>query len=393
MRKDETVTVASPPITVLQMLPELEAGGVERGTLEMGRYLVRHGHRSLVVSGGGRLVSQLEKEGSVHKTMQVGVKSPVSLKYILPLRRLLQRERVDVLHLRSRLPAWLGYLAWLSLPKQKRPVLVTTFHGFYSVNGYSAIMAKGDAVIAVSGAIREHIAESYGRTAEVTTIFRGVDAESFNPDSVDRARLEMLRIAWNLNENKPVVMLPGRISRWKGQDVFVRSLAGLENSNYQAVIVGDVEEAHNQARELRDLIGQTHLRERVKLVGHCQDMPAAYLLSDVVVSASSSEPEAFGRVSIEAMAMGRPVIATAHGGSLETVVQSKTGWLVKPADAADLTRALREALSLPRERLLALGACGRERVLRHFTTRAMCEQTLSVYQKWLRKRTVTSSLS
>lgn len=393
MSTADTITVASRPITVLQMLPELEAGGVERGTLELGRYLVRHGHRSLVVSGGGRLVSQLEQEGSAHVTMRVGVKSPASLQYILPLRRLLQRERVDVLHLRSRLPAWLGYLAWLSLPRQKRPVLVTTFHGFYSVNSYSAIMAKGDAVIAVSGAIRDHIAQSYGRTGEVTTIFRGVDAESFNPSHVDQARLTRLRKAWNIEENKPVVMLPGRISRWKGQDVFVRSLAGLKNSNYQAVIVGDVEEAPHQAQELRDLIGQSHLRERVKMVGHCQDMPAAYLLADIVVSASSSEPEAFGRVSIEAMAMGRPVIATAHGGSLETVVHKETGWLVQPADVRDMTRALEEALSLPRERLRSVGACGRDRVLRQFTTEAMCEQTLAVYQQWLQRRSVSSTFS
>lgn len=392
MSRADTIISAPRPITVLQMLPELEAGGVERGTLELGRYLAHQGHRSLVVSAGGRLVSQLEDEGSVHLTMRVGVKSPASLQYILPLRRLMQRERVDVLHLRSRLPAWLGYLAWKSLPVKKRPVLVTTFHGFYSVNSYSAIMTKGDAVIAVSDSIREHIAASYGRTSNVTTIFRGVDAESFNPEHVEQARVEKLRGEWNLEQNRPVVMLPGRISRWKGQDVFLKSLACLNNYNYQAVIVGDVEETHGYTQELRDLIGQSHLQEKVKMVGHCRDMPAAYLVSDLVVSASSSEPEAFGRVSIEAMAMGRPVIATAHGGSLETVVPEETGWLVKPADVHDMTRALAEALALSSEGLLIIGARGRARVLSNFTTQAMCEQTLSVYNHCLQRRAASSSL-
>ena len=144
-------------LTVVQMLPELEGGGVERGTLELGKYLAEHGHRSLVISAGGRLVGQLEREGSKHIPWNVGSKSPICLKYILPLRRLLQKEQVDVLHLRSRMPAWVGYLAWKSLPKSKRPALVTTFHGFYSVNSYSAIMTKGDGIIAVSESIKKHI--------------------------------------------------------------------------------------------------------------------------------------------------------------------------------------------------------------------------------------------
>lgn len=374
------------PITVLQMLPELDGGGVERGTLELGRYLVRHGHRSLVISAGGRLVSQLEQEGSRHLAMQTGKKTPAGLKYILPLRKLMRREHVDVLHLRSRMPAWIGYLAWKSLPKNERPVLVTTFHGFYSVNGYSAIMTKGEVVIAVSEAIRTHIAESYGRHQGVTTIFRGVDGETFSPEHVDEARVRSLRQQWQLEAGRPVIMLPGRFSRWKGQDVFLRSLAALPTREFQAILVGDMAENQRYTGELQEIISRQKLQDCVKMVGHCRDMPAAYLAADIVVSASSSEPEAFGRVSIEGMAMGRPVIATAHGGSLETVVDQETGWLVTPADVADMTRALDAALSLPPERLATIGSNGRERVMESFTTQAMCEKTLSLYQRCLLNR-------
>jgi len=365
------------------MLPELDGGGVERGTLEIARYLVGQGHRSLVVSGGGRLVSQLENEGSVHIAMDTGKKSPGSLKYILPLRRLMQREKVDILHLRSRMPAWIGYLAWKSLPQHQRPVLMTTFHGFYSVNAYSAIMTKGRAVIAVSEAVRRHIEERYGRTNNVFTIPRGVDNETFTPDKVSEERLEELRDRWGLEADKICIMLPGRFTRWKGQEVFLKSLCLLKNTNYQAIIVGDPQENQSYAAELEKIIHTSNLQSKVKMVGHCQDMAAAYLLSDIVVSASSSQAEAFGRVSIEAMAMGKPIIATAHGGSLETVVAGKTGWLVKPGDAEDMARAIDAALALSADERTEMGRHGYQRVMTSFATETMCSATLSLYLKML----------
>ncbi|WP_228721337.1 MULTISPECIES: glycosyltransferase family 4 protein [Desulfosediminicola] len=373
-------------LTVLQMLPELESGGVERGTLETGKHLVANGHRSLVVSGGGRLVDQLEQEGSQHFQMSVGKKSLSGLKYIPALRKLMREEGVDILHLRSRLPAWLGYLAWKSLPAAERPVLVTTFHGFYSVNAYSAIMTKGEIVIAVSESVKEHIREFYGDHIHVKPIFRGVAEEVFNPEVIPASRVEALRKDWGLDESKPVVMLPGRFSRWKGQDVFLRSLSRLSALDFQAVLVGDPNETPNYTEELNTIIAKHKLHDRVKMVGHCSDMAAAYLLSDIVVSASSSEPEAFGRVSIEAMAMGKPVIATAHGGSLETVVDGVTGWLIEPADFQALARALEKALTLEKPELEQFGGNGRKRVLQKFTTRSMCEQTVDVYYRCLQNR-------
>jgi glycosyltransferase involved in cell wall biosynthesis len=373
-------------VTVMQLLPELNSGGVERGTVEMGRYLVRNGHRSLVVSGGGRLVEQLQEEGSYHFRKNIGSKSPIALMHIWPLRRLMTQYQVDVLHLRSRMPAWIGYVAWLSLPRRQRPLLVTTFHGFYSVNAYSAIMAKGDGVIAVSASIKQHILEKYKRQEHVRLIFRGVDAQSFAPHLVAEERVDALAEAWNVDRRRPILMLPGRLTRLKGQELFLQSLLHVRNRDYLALMVGDIQDNPGYTAELQSFIGKNHLSNRVKLVGHCSDMPAAFSLADVVLSTSSIEPEAFGRTTVEAMAMGKPVIATAHGGSLETVVPGENGWLVQPSDPMALAAAIDDALALDVAKLKHLGENGRARVSEKFTAQAMCEQTLAFYSDLLTGR-------
>jgi glycosyltransferase involved in cell wall biosynthesis len=370
-------------ITVAQVLPELESGGVERDTLELAEYLVRHGHNSLVVSGGGRLVSQLEAEGSEHIGMALGRKSPASLGYIPLLRRLLLERRVDILHLRSRMPAWIAYLAWKSLPPARRPRLVTTFHGFYSVNRYSAIMTKGEKVIAVSRAIAEHIREAYQISAErIELIHDGVDTKVFDPAAVVPERTAALRRQWGLPETSPVIMLPGRITRLKGHDVFLRALATLNDSPWLAVCVGDLTDNPSYTTELRKLAVHLGLEDKVKFVGYCSDMPAAMLLADLVVSATSTKAEAFGLVAVEAAAMGRAVVASAHGGSLETVLPGKTGWLVAPNSVSALAGALREALN--DQRCRSFGSAGREWVRTNFTLDRMCAKTLALYGGLLR---------
>ncbi len=375
-------------LTVMQLLPELNSGGVERGTLEMARYLVKNKHKSIVVSGGGRLVDQLEKGGTEHIERTIGSKSPVALIHILPLRRLM-KQGVDILHLRSRMPAWIAYVAWLSLPPSRRPVLLTTFHGFYSVNAYSAVMTKGDGVIAVSDSIKQHIADNYSRVGNVKLIFRGVEASSFDPRMVSRARVEKLMQRWGIKGNSPVLMLPGRLTRLKGQEYFLQSLLRVHDDNFQAVLVGDTEENSAYTLELKEFIEKNNLRDKVRLVGHCNDMPAAFLVADIVISASSLEPEAFGRTTVEAMAMGCPVIVTAHGGSLETVIPGENGWLVKPSDPDDLARAIDEALSMDSKRLREIGINNRERVTKNFTAKAMCDQTLAFYNDLLKLRLST----
>jgi glycosyltransferase involved in cell wall biosynthesis len=380
-------------LTVMQLLPELNSGGVERGTLEMGHYLVQHGHNSIVVSGGGRLVDQLQQEGSSHAEKKIGSKSPVALLHIWPLRRLMKQNRVNVLHLRSRMPAWIGYVAWKTLPRKDRPILVTTFHGFYSVNAYSAIMTKGDGVIAVSESIKKHIFDRYHRSHNVRLIFRGVDAETFAPDRVSLERIDRLADAWQINRGKPLLMLPGRLTRLKGQELFLQCLHYVKHADFQAVLVGDTKDNPGYTAELNDYIEKNNIAEKVRLVGHCNDMPAAFLLADVVLSTSSLEPEAFGRTTVEAMAMGKPVIATAHGGSLETVIHKKNGWLVQPSDPKALAAAIDEALTMEEEQLRKFGEDGRKRVSEKFTAQAMCEQTLTFYQDLHRERCSAGPLS
>lgn len=373
-------------ITVMQLLPELNSGGVERGTVEMGRFLVRNGHRSLVVSGGGRLVEQLQEEGSKHFQKNIGSKSPIALWHIWPLRRLMKKHRVDVLHLRSRMPAWIGYVAWLSLPRKRRPLLVTTFHGFYSVNAYSAIMTKGDGVIAVSASIKRHILEKYKRQEQVRLIFRGVDAESFAPHLVTEERVAALADAWKVDRARPILMLPGRLTRLKGQELFLQSLLHVHSRDYLALLVGDIQDNPGYTAELSAFVEKNRLVGKVRMVGHCTDMPAAFSMADVVLSTSSIEPEAFGRTTVEAMAMGKPVIATAHGGSLETVIPGENGWLVKPSDPLALAEAIDQALGLGAAQLKAYGENGRLRVTEKFTAKAMCEQTLAFYHELLRHK-------
>ena len=367
------------PLTVLQMLPDLESGGVERGTLELGDFLVRKGHRSMVVSGGGRMVPQLEKQGSRHMAMPVGKKTPQSLLCIPRLRRLIMGQGVHILHLRSRVPAWIGYLTLKTLPKDRRPRMVTTFHGFYSINPFSAIMAKGERVIAVSKIISDHVQAHYGVPgARIRIIHRGFDPLEFDPKGMPPQRMNLLKAQWGLSETgPPVILMPARITRLKGHDVFIRSLGRITHLPWVAILAGDLDDNRPYAAELQYQIEQLKLDHRIKLVGHCDDMPAALGLANVVVSASS-KPESFGRIAIEAQAMGKPVIATAHGGSLETVQDQRTGWLVPPGDEAAFASTLSHALSHPELRR-AYGEKGYQWVRQRFTVENMCRTTLDVY--------------
>lgn len=370
------------PITVVQMLPDLEEGGVEAETVETAAYLAERGFRSIVISAGGRMVPAVEHGGSHHIAWKhIGEKSPRCLKYLLPLRRLLVDTPVDVLHLRSRLPAWVGYLAWKSLPPPQRPHLVTTVHGFYSINAYSAIMTKGERVVAVSETIAAYIRDNYTVDPErITVVYGGFDPAVFDPGRVTPERLMDLKHHWGLAESEaPLILLPGRITRLKGHEVFIQSLKRIRHLPWTAVCAGDVNENRDLADELQEQVHVAKLENRVKFVGHCADMPAAMRLADVVVSASV-KPESFGKTAIEAQAMGTPVIATAHGGSLETVVNRETGWLVAPGDDISMADALAEAIT-DRDLTRRLGVQGRRRVEEQFSARVMLEKTETIYRE------------
>ncbi|MBI9077641.1 MAG: glycosyltransferase family 4 protein [Desulfatibacillum sp.] len=370
-------------LTVVQMLPELEAGGVERGALETGAYLVNQGHRSLVISGGGRLVPQLTGAGSEHIAWKVGEKNLFLLKYLAPLRSLLVKEKVDILHLRSRVPAWVGYLAAKSLPPSKRPAIVTTFHGFYSVHFFSAIMARGERVIAISQFIADHIRENYDTNPDkIRVIHRGYDPGHFNPGVVSQERVRALRKQWGLDQNTfPVIILPARITGWKGHKLFLNALALIKDHDFMAVCVGDTRDNPPFTQSLLDQVKSLGLEGKVLFSGHCDDMAAALMNAQVAVSASL-EPEAFGRIAVEAQAMGIPVVATAHGGSLETVLPGKTGWLVSHESPEPMAAALARAIANPELRR-QMGARAQAWVGENFTTTKMCRQTLELYWELL----------
>lgn len=370
-------------LNIVQILPDFDEGGVEGETLDFAVYMAERGHRSFVISAGGGMVGELEDAGGIHLDMRhIGEKSFRCLKYIPRLRRFFLKEKIDVVHLRSRLPAWVAYLAWKTIPLGKRPELITTFHGFYSINSYSAIMTKGQRVVAVSKVIRQHILEHYRVDEEKLEIIHGgCDIQSFSPDAVGEERVAALRRQWQLPEDDtPVIVLPGRLTALKGQHVFIESLAQLQEFPFLAVCVGEVDEDSSYVKRLRGLIRLHKLEDKVKLAGHCSDMPAALLTADFVVSATSSKPEAFGKVAIEAMAMERPVVATRHGGSLEIVEENSTGWFVAPDNPPEMAEAIKKLL-LNRELIQQAGRKGRQRVLEHFTAERMCEKTLSLYER------------
>jgi glycosyltransferase involved in cell wall biosynthesis len=364
---------------VLQILPELNSGGVERGTLEVSRHLVECGHESLVISNGGRQVAALTSQGGRHLTLPVHKKSLSTLLQIQRLKTILETERPDILHIRSRVPGWLAWLAWRQLPVGKRPRLVSTFHGFYSVNPYSAVMTRGEHVIAVSESVRHYVLKNYRQVQpqRVTTIHRGVDPALYNPaykptDSWMTAWMcEQPRLA-----EKIVLLLPARLTRWKGQEDFLQLVALLKKSglSVHGLIVGEAH-PHKQefAVELKELAETLGVTGEVSFLGHRQDLRDIMHVSSFVFSLSNA-PEAFGRVSIEALALGRPVIAYDHGGVGEQLRVQFPAGLVTPNDIPAVAACVHRLLSVP----------GTPAPLAdEFTLQRMLASTMGVYRRLL----------
>lgn len=373
---------------ILQVLPRLDTGGVERGTVDIARAIVEAGGRALVASAGGRLVRDLERAGAEHITLPVHSKNPWTMyRNIDRLAALIHDRAVDLVHARSRAPAWSASVA---ARRAQRPFL-TTFHGTYSAGNalkraYNAVMVRGDLVIAISDFIGLHVMQFYGVPREkVRVIHRGVDLASFNPDLVSAERIIQLATAWRLPDDMPVIMLPGRLTRWKGQTIVIEAIARLNRRDVRCLLIGPDQGRLRYRRELEDMIRARGLRDIVHIIDDCRDIPAALMLADVVVSAST-DPEAFGRVAAEAQAMGRPVIATDHGGAREVVLPDQTGWLTPPGDVDALAATIDRVLTLDTKAREALAARAIANVKAHFSRDAMCRRTLGVYQELLTGR-------
>jgi glycosyltransferase involved in cell wall biosynthesis len=334
----------------MQVLPALESGGVERGTLEVAAALVAAGHRSLVVSSGGRLVDTLRRQGSKHFEMPLGNKSLRTLLQVRPLRRFLHQQQVDILHVRSRMPAWIAWLAWRGMPADRRPRFVTTVHGLYSVNRYSAIMTRGEWVIVVSDTARQYVLENYPGVdpGRIVTIYRGVDRAEF-PYGY-RPAPEWLQ-AWQAQypqlQGRKLLTLPGRLTRLKGHEDFIEMVASLVTRGHDVhgLIVGYLDPArHVYIDELRKLVARKALDDRITFAGQRSDMRDIYAASNVVLSLSR-KPESFGRTVLEALSLGVPVAGYDHGGVGELLDAIFPAGKVACFDGHDLQMRIEQILA------------------------------------------------
>ncbi len=387
---------------VLQVLPALEGGGAQLSALETVAAIAACGGTALVASGGGRLVPLIAEAGGRHILLPLETKNPLAVwRNAGRLAALVRAERVALVHAHSRAVAWSALLA----ARRTGVPFVTTWHGAYGENiplkrRYNAVMAAGDRVIAVSRFIAARIAARHGLAPpRLRVVPPGIDPARFDPRAVAPGRAAALARAWGLAEGRaegrwpegraegraegrPIIMLPARLARWKGQGVLLAALARMAEHDAFLVFVGPLAGRERYVAELRAQAAALGLADRVLFAGGSDDMPAALSLATIVVNAST-EPEAFGRVVIEAQAMARPVIVADHGAAPETVSEGETGWRVPPGDDAALAAALDRALALPPAARAAIGAAARMSVIRSYSLAAMQEATLTIYRELL----------
>lgn len=384
--------------TILQIIPELDTGGAERTTVEVAQAIVKAGGRAMVLAEGGRLCREVEAAGAEMIRFPAATKNPLRMyANAAALTHLIRNAGVDLVHARSRAPAWSAYIA----ARRARARFVTTYHGIYNEKGplkrrYNSVMARGDIVIANSGYTANVVRERYNIDAsKIAVINRGVDIDRFDRALVTAERISALRTAWGISPGQRVVLHPARLTRWKGQSVVINAAAQLARrwdfSDVVFILAGDAQGRGYYIQELEKMIAKDRLGERVRLVGHVEDMPAAFASSDIVLIAST-EPEAFGRTSVEAQAMGVPVIASAIGAPPFTVLappaydaSTSTGRHVPPHDPDALAHAISEVLMLmlkPNERT-AMAARAQANARENFTTHQLQTNTLAVYDHLL----------
>jgi glycosyltransferase involved in cell wall biosynthesis len=367
---------------VLQVTAALNEGGVERGTLEMAAFTIAQGSDSFVASHGGKLVPELAALGAVHFQLPLTKRDPISILYnAICLSLLVKSEKIDIVHARSRAPAW---AAWFAC-KLTGARMITTFHGTHKIQNklkwfYNSSMVRGERVIAISQFIKEHVIKNYYVPESLIDIApRGFDPEIFNPSEFSSEDIYRIRKKFSLSADDFVISLPGRLTRWKGQEIFLQALAQLKDYPWRALLIGGAGKKHAYEKEMKSLCRSLGLDARVHFLGSQSEIAQFYAISDIVVSASI-EPEAFGRVAVEAQAMKKPIIATAHGGSLETVLDGESGWLVPPGDTESLASVLRQVMSA-QYNLVDISNRGREWVAKHFTTGQTCQAEWASYQK------------
>jgi len=373
---------------IMQVVPELGPGGAEQGCIDIAAELTRAGAKALVVSHGGSRMHELARGGALHIQLPVHSKNPLVMwQNIGRIKKLIQKYNVDIVHARSRAPAWSCFRACRGTDAK----FMTTCHAPYNFDSdlkkfYNSSIMRGERVIAISRYVAHYLYENYRLDQNrIRIIHRGIALEKFHPTAVTPERLITLAREWRIPDGAPIVMLPGRLTRWKGHHVLIDAIAKLDRKDIFCILIGADQGRTGYRLELENTIKEKGLGGNVRIVDHCNDMPAAYMLATVVVSAST-DPEGFGRIPVEAQAMGRPIIATDHGGAQETIVRGETGWLIPPGDSSALSRAIKEALSLDPGQRAILATRAMAHIANNFTREKMCDETLNVYAELLEEK-------
>ena len=380
-------------MNILQVIPKLGYGGAETGCYDIAHYLAEKDCGSYIATSGGELLKFVKKNKVGVFKIPVHSKNPVLiiLNAIL-LSMIILFKKINIVHARSRAPAWSCYLACLLTNRE----FVTTFHGTYNFKSkfkkfYNSIMLRSKLTIAGSNFIFGHINENYNeylnKKKKLRVIFRGINVDYFNQKNISILKQEKLKKEWEIDTNSFVILLPGRLTYWKGQEKFIEALNILIEdynvTNFQGVLLGSDQGRKVYSKKLYSLVERYSLTKKIKFINHCREMPLAYSIADVVVSASI-EPEAFGRVAVESQAMGKPIVASNIGGSKETVLNKKSGFLYKYDDPRELAKNLNTVIQLSQEELKLMGNEGRKNVTKKFDVEIMCDSNLREYKKLLK---------
>ncbi len=368
--------------TILQVVPALVSGGVERGTLEIAKKIVDSGHNSIVISAGGPLVEQLEKDGSQHIRLNVATKNPIIIwRNAKKIANIIRKLNVDIVHARSRAPAWSCYLS----AKNTGIKLITTFHGIYNFKVnikrlYNSVMTEGDKVIAVSNFVKDHIIENYAvDQKKITVIHRGVNHKDFSQKNLSEEIISKFKEKYNVPADTPVLLLPSRLTRWKGHAVLIEALNKIKHLNFYCIMAGDLAKHPSYVMQIKEQICKYKIQNHIQLFGNEPNVKALYGIADIVLS-TSVEPEAFGRTIIEAQSMEKIVIATNIGGAVETIEDGVTGFHVPAGDSDALAQKIEHCLSMiGSKEHKEITTKARKSVGSKFSLNTMLKKTLSIY--------------
>ena len=383
----------STKINVLQVIPKLGYGGAETGCYDIAHYLAEKECGSFIATSSGELLKFIKKEKVKIFRLPVHSKNPILIILnALILSLFIIFFKINIVHARSRAPAWSCYLACLLTNR----AFVTTFHGTYNFKSkfkkfYNSIMLRAKLTIAGSNFIFSHINENYteylSKKKKLRVIFRGINIDYYNQKNISILKQEKLKQEWGLETNRFIILMPGRLTNWKGQEKFIESLNILIEdynfTNFQSIMLGSDQGRNVYKKKLINLVERYNLNKKIQFINHCKEMPLAYSLADVVVSASI-EPEAFGRVAVEAQAMGKPIIASNIGGSKETILNKKSGFLYNYNDPRELAKSLNTVIHLTQDELKSIGNEGRKNITNKFDVETMCGTNLNEYKKLLK---------